>query len=209
MIVALLAACADRPPPQVAILAPEPRDELPAGEPVTLCLLVTALDPVGRLLASVRSTAEGELAEGVLDDAGCPGGNARVEVTLAEGTTTLEVEVRDGWGGAGRDAVGVTVVVNEAPRCRVDLPEDGSSWTAGAAVPFQVTVRDEAPDPTALAGRIQSNLDGLWWTGSPAPDGRVVTYVTPATVGMHTVLVTMVDPSEREGTCGVTLDVLP
>lgn len=202
----ILGACAQPIGPELAIRWPEPGARLPAGERAWLCLQVEDDDPVGWITHAV--TWRGEVvAEGLLDEGGCDAGNATVAVDLDAGEGVLAVALLDGHGGRTREELRLEVAPNEPPRCHVQLPETDSTWSAGATVPFAATIEDDALDPTSLQGVLQSNLDGLWWQGSPDAHGQVALYHEVSAPGQHVLSLAVTDPLLQADTCTRTFFV--
>lgn len=195
-----LASCAAGEDPTLVLVSPEPGTSLPGGERVTLCLEVVDDDPVELITATVR-WREVEVQRALLDAADCPGGNATVGARLDEGTGVLAVDLLDGNGGTAHAQAWVEVVANEPPRCRIQLPETDSTWAAGATVPVQAVVEDDALDPATVEGVLQSNIDGVWWQGSPDEYGQITVYHPDTARGTHVLSLAVTDPVGQSDTC--------
>lgn len=196
----LLAACAGEEDPSLVLVSPEPGATLPAGERVELCLEVVDDDPLTLITATV-TWREAEVQRALLDEADCPGGNAAVGARLDEGAGVLAVDLLDGNGGRAHAQAWVEVAANEAPRCRIQIPDADSTWEAGATVPFQAVVEDDAVDLTTLEGVLQSNVDGVWWQGSPDEHGQVTVYHPATARGAHVLSLAVTDPVGQSDTC--------
>ncbi|MFM2162705.1 MAG: hypothetical protein RLZZ383_2217 [Pseudomonadota bacterium] len=140
-----------------------------------------------------RSSASGPLGTG-----------SPLQASLPPGPQTLTLIATDALGGAGVDAVDVSVVAaNTAPTATLLQPADGASYTAGTAIAF-VGAGDD-PEEGALADA------NLFWQSSL--NGPFATGAAPSFAGLgpgtHTVTLTAIDRQGASGSDSITLTITP
>ncbi|MFT4628331.1 MAG: hypothetical protein ACI8PZ_007026 [Myxococcota bacterium] len=190
--------------PVVGIVAPESSGQFYRNVPVTLTARVTDGEdgPEGLSLAWASS------ADGVLDADAIPDASdlATSATLLSEGTHTLTATGTDSSGKTGEADVTIDVGPdNTPPSCEILSPEDGTTQTYDAAVPFLALASDVDVEPTVLTIAVTSNVDGLLVEGAPDAEGGIDTTIR-MTRGVHTLTLTVVDDAGAECRDSVTVD---
>ncbi len=180
--------------PEIAITSPGDGDSFSLAEEVTLSGTASDEDDVATELAySWSSSLDGELA----DLAGSPDedGNFTGSTTaLTAGDHTLSLTVSDPVGNSVTESVTITVdPANVAPSCAITAPVDGDSVAEGVEVAFSATVSDTEDAADAMSASLDSDIDGVFWSGNAEADGTISTSISSLTLATHTITLTVID----------------
>ena len=159
-------------------------------------------EPVDGLGYTLHSSLDGLL------DAGAPaadGGIAFTTLSLSRGDHVLTLTVTDERAAACTDAVAVTVGL--PPEITLDGPAGGLEQDAGAPFAFRARVADADDVPELLSVTWESDLDGVFDTAAPAPDGTVAVDWAPLSLGVHVVTARVRDTDGMEAETSVLVEV--
>jgi len=196
-------------PPQVAWISPAGGTSFELGEALTLCAQVSDEDTLEDLGMTLTSTVDGTLW--IQDDGWtpCAGGNLGLLEVLSPADHELVLSVVDPRGQAGQASLELAIAENGPPWCTLHEPVDGLEVELGGAVTVSAQVGDTEVDPAELAVSLESDLDGLLWSGTPDSSGDVSRSWTPRTSGTHQLVLAVEDPRGLLERCEATVIVDP
>lgn len=212
---ALLAACSDQKvqvyntPPAVSVLSPTDGQLFGPGDLVEFYgVAEDSQDDSTALLVSWASNIDGELgtdppdSEGTvyLATTGLSGGDHAITLTAVDtdgesASTSIAISVEQGGSSVGSPTVVLTG------------PSEGSSYLEGETVTFVGAVTDPDQPWDTLTTRLISDMDGLFWEGSPDSGGTVSVPWEGLGVGGHTVQLQAEDADGNTGSDTVSLTI--
>ena len=93
-------------------------------------------------------------------------------VTIAEGMTSIVVEVRDPDDNAGRFELAFVIDTNASPLAQIVYPNASSVFYANQSIAFEGVVSDTEDDASTLQVEWRSSLDGVIHSTSADVNGR-------------------------------------
>jgi hypothetical protein len=205
--IALIASCLDATvsstddPPQVTWISPVDGAAFVPGELFNLCAQIADEDALDDLSMTVTSSIDEVIWTQDQGLSACPGGNLGMLLSLSDADHTLLLTAIDTRGRAGQAALDLVADTNAAPWCDLQTPRDGHEVALGDSVLIEAQVGDGESDETELTATIESNMDGLIWTGSPNGVGAITAQWTPSQAGDHTLTLWVVDPRNKAHAC--------
>lgn len=173
------------------------------GDPVLFAAgTADADEPVEGLGYTLASDRDGLL------DAGAPGPDGGMEfltLSLSRGDHTVTLTVTDERAAACTDTVSLTVGL--PPEITLDGPASGLEQDAGAPFAFRARAADADDVPELLEITWESDLDGVFDTTAPAPDGSLAVDWAPLSLGVHLVTARVRDTDGMEAETSVLVEV--
>ena len=197
-------------PPSVAIVTPLDNGGFDPSLPVTFCAQIDDEDRLDELQILVQSSVDGVLWESAgTTPEECPGGNVGLTLELSGTTQTIGISVVDSGGQAGEAQIRLVPTVNTLPWCEIDAPLDGSVYETDDDLPFLARAGDGETDAEDLTAVLESDLDGVLWTGAPDSGGTILTSDLVLQGGSHLLTLTVTDARGAVDVCGVHVEIDP
>ena len=178
-------------PPIVEILTPVSGDQFYSDQVIPFSARVSDVDnTLNSLELGLTSSLDGVLtitppdSEGLLTD----------ELTLSEGTHTIEFNATDPDGKSDTESVDIVVTQeNIQPLCEITAPISGEFSVAGAEVNFIGTANDPDIDPELLTVVWSSDVDGELSNGVGSNTGEVSFSSSELTLNTHQISLIVTD----------------
>ncbi len=109
------------------------------------------------------------------------------------GMLWLGASILVGCDGEGDDDDTSQPPANAAPEVTIEAPADGDTLSAGTAVTFSGTVRDDRDAPSEISVTWSSSLEGVLNQGTPGNDGVTSFTTSTLAVGTHEIVLEATD----------------
>jgi Lamin Tail Domain/Putative metal-binding motif len=211
----LLTACSDSTfqvtdkDPTVSFLQPTTGTTFVPETALQFCAQVSDEQELDTLQVTLSSDVGGELW--TLDDdlQPCGGGNIGGVVLLSDANQTLTLAAVDSRDQAGQASIYLTPTPNTTPVCILTAPVADQAYELGDRVDVVGALGDAETSPPDLSVTIESDRDGVLYTGAPSSAGTFSWGTSELTGGDHGLTLSVTDERGSVAQCAVEIYVDP
>jgi hypothetical protein len=96
---------------------------------------------------------------------------------------------------------------NNEPTCTILTPAADATFSTEGSIELSANANDTEDAAESLSVSLNSDIDGLLWSGTPDTQGLVSHSLASPSVGTHTLTLTVTDSSLASGSCTVAVSI--